>query len=120
MDIRYSNFSICLELARSVKERKMITQRIVTLKDISNVLAYIKKAYEDGSLDEYRYQHYTAFILFGAYTGTEEYGYYLKINSWAINSALGSEKPVLLVKSSQDKIRMEHYVPIHPGIVDLL
>jgi hypothetical protein len=28
-----------------------------------------------------------------------------------------SEKPVLLVDLSQDKIRMEHYVPLHPQVV---
>ena len=120
MDIRYSNFSICLELSRSVKERKMITQRIVTLNDITSILTYIKKSYVDGSIDEYRYQHYTAFILFGAYTGQRSMATISRLTVGQFNSALESEKPVILVKSSQDKIRMEHYVPIHPGIVDLL
>jgi len=31
--------------------------------------------------------------------------------------ALKSKKPVLHVESSQDKIRMEHYVPLHPQVV---
>jgi hypothetical protein len=30
---------------------------------------------------------------------------------------LRSEKPVLQVKPSQDKIKMEHYVPLHPQVV---
>jgi hypothetical protein len=33
---------------------------------------------------------------------------------------MGSEKPVLLVDSSQDKIRMSHYVPLHPRVVEAL
>lgn len=36
------------------------------------------------------------------------------------NCALASKKPVIIVKSFQDKIRMEHYVPIHPNLVNLL
>ena len=98
----------------------MITQRIVTLNDITSILTYIKKSYVDGSIDEYRYQHYTAFILFGAYTGQRSMATISRLTVGQFNSALESEKPVILVKSSQDKIRMEHYVPIHPGIVDLL
>ena len=120
MDIRYSNFGICLELSRSVKERKMITQRIVTLQDISSILAHIKKSYDEGHFDEYRYRQYIAIVLFGAYTGQRSMATISKLTVNQFNSALVSEKPVLLVKSSQDKIRMEHYVPLHSNLVDLL
>jgi hypothetical protein len=34
--------------------------------------------------------------------------------------ALQLEKPVLYVQASQDKIRMEHYVPLHPELVKIL
>ena len=120
MDIRYSNFGICLELSRSVKERKMITQRIVTLQDISSILAHIKKSYDEGHFDEYRYRQYIAIVLFGAYTGQRSMATISKLTVNQFNSALFSEKPVLLVKSSQDKIRMEHYVPLHPNLVNPL
>ena len=35
-------------------------------------------------------------------------------------AALQSEKPVLHVDSSQDKIKMEHYVPLHPQVINSL
>jgi len=120
MDIRYSNFGLCLELSRSVKERKMITQRIVTIEDISSILAHIKKSHDEGLIDKYRYQQYVAIVLFGSYTGQRSMATISKLTVGQFNCALMSEKPVLLVKSSQDKIRMEHYVPIHPNLVDLL
>ena len=43
-----------------------------------------------------------------------------KLTVGQFHSVLNTEKPVLLVKSSQDKIRMEHYVPLHPNLIDLL
>lgn len=120
MDIRYSNFGLCLELSRSIKERKMITQRIVTLNDISSILAHIKKSYNVGLIEENRYNQYTAIVLFGAYTGQRSMATISKLTVDQFRNALVSENPVLLVKSSHDKIRMKHYVPIHPNLVDLL
>jgi len=120
MDINYRNFGMCLELTRSVKERKMITQRIVIKEDLSNILAYIRKSRDEKLLNEYRYLHYTAFVLFGAYTGQRSMSTISRLTVGQFNGALASNKPVIIVKSCQDKIRMEHYVPIHPNLVDLL
>ena len=34
--------------------------------------------------------------------------------------ALVGEKPVLRINASQDKIRYEHYVPLHPEAIDAI
>jgi hypothetical protein len=33
---------------------------------------------------------------------------------------MAADKPVLQVDSSQDKVRMSHYVPLHPRVVEAL
>jgi hypothetical protein len=35
-------------------------------------------------------------------------------------AALQTEKPVLLVNAEQDKIRMQHYVPLHPEVTQAI
>jgi hypothetical protein len=40
---------------------------------------------------------------------------HLKVGQF--RAALKTEKPVLLVKANQDKIRMEHYVPLCPQVL---
>ena len=69
---------------------------------------------------ETRFHQYMAMVLFGAYTGQRSMATISHLTVGQFNDALKSEKPVLLVKSSQDKIRMEHYVPIHPNLISLL
>jgi len=44
MEPQYTSFEAYLEMPRAVKERKSLTERIVTKDDIENVLAYIKQA----------------------------------------------------------------------------
>lgn len=41
----------------------------------------------------------------------------MKLNVGQLRDSLRAAKPVLRVEPSQDKIRMEHYVPLHPEVV---
>jgi hypothetical protein len=43
-----------------------------------------------------------------------------KLTAGQFRDALASEKPVLHVRADQDKIRYEHYVPLHPGVIDAI
>ena len=43
-----------------------------------------------------------------------------KLTVGQFRAALQLERPVLHVKSSQDKIKMEHYVPLHQHVIDAL
>ncbi len=69
LDNRYYAFSIFLERPKTLKHCKRVTSRIITKQDIENILTYIKTAKSEGRLSTYRAQQYTAFTLFGAYTG---------------------------------------------------
>jgi len=117
---RYQTFAPYLEPPKTVKERKSVTSRIVTQKDITNVLKHIEKAERAGKISPERSAQYSAFVLFGAYTGQRSEATLAKLTVGQFRVAMGSEKPVLLVDSSQDKIRMSHYVPLHPRVVEAL
>jgi len=115
---RYTSFTIYLERSRAVKEKKRVTGRIVTKKDIANVLAYIRNAEKNGKISSRRAQNYAAFVTFGAYTGQRSMATVAKLTVGQFREALKLEKPVLLVESSQDKIRMTHWVPLHSRVVE--
>lgn len=119
-DNRFLAFSIFLERPKKLKQRKRVTNRIVTKQDIENILAHIKTAEKEGRLNAYRARQYAAFILFAAYTGQRSNATISKLTIEQFQEALQLEKPVIRVRASQDKIRMEHYVPLHPQAVKSL
>ncbi len=117
---RYQSFSPYLERPKTVKERKNVTERIVTKDDIENVLRYIKHAEERGDIGAERAAQYNAFVIFGALTGQRSVSTIAKLTVGQFREALQSEKPVLTVDPSQDKIRMQHYVPLHSQVVEAM
>jgi hypothetical protein len=117
---RYQTFAPYLELPKTVKERKNVTSRIVTKEDISNVLQYIAKAEREREISPERSAQYSAFVLFGAYTGQRSEATIAKLTVGQFREAMAADKPVLQVDSSQDKVRMSHYVPLHPRVVEAL
>jgi integrase len=117
---RYQTFAPYLELPKTVKERKSVTSRIVTKEDINNVLQYIAKAERGEEISPERSAQYSAFVLFGAYTGQRSEATTAKLTVGQFREAISADKPVLLVDSSQDKVRMSHYVPLPPRIVEAL
>jgi hypothetical protein len=116
LDTRYQAFAIFLELPRTVKERKIVTNRIITKDDIINVLKHIKSARSRGRISHYKSLQYTAFILFGAYTGQRTVATMAKLTVGQFKETISHETPALQVRSNQDKIRMEHYLPLHPQV----
>jgi hypothetical protein len=117
LDTRYYAFEVFVERPRAVKTRNNVTSRIITKADIENVLAYIDNAEKDGSISHRRSQHYKALILLGAYTGQRSLATVSKLTIGQFREALRSGKPCIEVKSSQDKIKMQHYVPLHPQVI---
>jgi len=69
LDIRYQAFRIFVELPKVVKERKNVTNRIVTKEDIQSIVDYIRRADSCGVIGRARAERYTAFTIFGALTG---------------------------------------------------
>jgi len=120
LDTRYYAFEVFLERPRAIKERNNVTSRIVTKEDIENVIAHIHNAEKAGLISSRRAQLYTAFILFGAYTGQRSMAMMAKLRVRQFKEAMQSNKPCVEVQSSRDKIKMQHYVPIHPDVIEAL
>ncbi|MGA7470767.1 MAG: hypothetical protein WBW25_08055, partial [Halobacteriota archaeon] len=117
LDTRYLAFGIFLQMPKALKVRKATTSRIITQGDIKNVLLHIKRAEQEGKISQRRSLQYAALILFGAHTGQRHISTISHLKVGQFRAALKTEKPVLLVKANQDKIRMEHYEPLCPEVV---
>ncbi len=113
-------FQLFLEKPRTRKERKNITSRIITESDIETILSTLQKAKRKGVIDEDHALQFCAFVLFGAYTGQRPYSTISKLRVGQFKEALQHEKPTLHVEATQDKIRMAHYVPLHPQLTEVL
>ena len=114
LDTQYQAFVIFLQKPKAPKERKNVTARIVTKEDIANILIHISKAEQDGLINPHEARQFTAFVLFGAYTGQRSHSTIKRITVGQFRETMRDEKPVLHVRSDQDKIRMAHYCPLHP------
>ncbi|MDD1710652.1 MAG: hypothetical protein LUQ37_07090, partial [Methanoregulaceae archaeon] len=88
MDLRYKSFDLFLDKPRAVKERKTVTSRIITKEDIQNVLNHIKRAHDEGRIDNRRVSQYTTLTLFGALTGQRSMATISKITVGQIKDAL--------------------------------
>ena len=120
LDVRYRSFELFLERPRRVKVRKNVTSRIVTKEDIERILDHIRRAECRGIISRSRAEQYTAFTIFGALTGQRSMATMMKLTVGQLREALRAPKPVLRVEPHQDKIRMEHYVPLHPQVVETI
>jgi hypothetical protein len=116
-DTRFLAFELFLEKPKRLKERKLITNRIVTKEDIENVLSAISCAEHANEIDHNQSLQFTALVLFGAYTGQRSYSTIKRLTVGQFKEALSTEKPVLHIQSNQDKIRMAHYCPLHPQVI---
>jgi hypothetical protein len=119
-DARYQAFELYIELPKAVKERKHVTSRIVTKADIENVLTAIERTYRDGEISLYQYLNYRAIMLFGATSGQRPIATIARLTIGHFKAALNRDKPVLDIPSDCDKIRMQHYCPLHPQAVDAI
>jgi integrase len=117
LDTRYHAFEVFLERPRTIKTRNNVTSRIITKEDIQNVIAHISNAAKNGLISDYRAKRYRAFILFGAFCGQRSLATISKLTVGQFREALQSDKPCIEVQSSQDKIKMQHYVPLHPQVI---
>jgi len=105
LDTRYQAFEIFLQKPKALKERKNVTARIITKEDIANIIVHISKAEQEGLISHRKAQQFTAFVLFGAYTGQRTLATMMKLTVGQFRDALQSDKPVIHVRSSQDKIK---------------
>ena len=109
-----------LDKPRVRKVKKKMTARIVTKEDIEHVLAVIKAGMLKWSIDQEHAQHFMGIVLFGAFPSQRPYSTIAQLRVEQFREALNLEKPVIHVEPAQDKIRMEHYVPLHPKLADVM
>ncbi len=119
-DTRYLAFELFLEMPKVLKMRKHVTSRIVTKQDVENLLLAIEHAHSSGQIDGYHYMNYKAIVLFGAFTGQRPLATVARLTIGQFKEAMKLEKPVLDVLPEQDKIRMQHYCPLHPQVVEAM
>ncbi len=120
LDTRYLAFAMFLEMPKTVKIRKAVTSRIVTRVDIENVLLHVWRAQHKGEITKKRALQYTAFVIFGAYGGQRSNATMMKLTVRQFREALRREKPCVKIGSEQDKVRLEHYVPLHPRVIRVI
>jgi hypothetical protein len=117
-DPRYAAFDLFLELPKSPKTRKRVTSRIVMKTDVENVLCAVEHAYETGEIDWFQRVDYKAIVLFSAFTGQRCEATTARLKVGQFREAISQQKPVIDILPEQDKIRMQHYCPLHPQVVD--
>jgi integrase len=116
-DARYLTYSTFLELPKTVRVRKAITERIVTKADISVLFKRIEACAERGEISAPKARNYRAFARMASYTGLRP-STLQRLTVGQFRAALYEEKPVVHVLAQQEKSRVEHYVPLHPSVVN--
>jgi integrase len=119
-DARYQAFDLFLEMPKGLKTRKHVTSRIITKEDVENILSAIQTAYLNDEIDRDHYLHYRAIVLFSAFTGQRPQATTARLTVGQFRAALNQKRPVLDILPEQDKIRMQHYCPLHPHVIEAL
>jgi integrase len=119
VDPRYLSFTLFLERPKTTKVRKAITERIITREDIAHLLQRIDACAEKRKISTQKTRNYRAFALLASYTGLRP-STIQRLTVGQFRTALNEEKPVLHVLAEQEKNRVEHYVPMHPSVVEAI
>jgi hypothetical protein len=119
-DQRYAAFDLFLQLPRSVKEQKRVTNRIVTKEDVKNVHKAIEQAHRSEDIDTYHYLNYKAMVFFRMFTGQRPLATIARLTVGQLMEAVKMDKPIVDVLPRQDKTRMQHYCPLPPQVVEAI
>jgi integrase len=119
-DIRFQAFELFLAMPKVLKTRKNVTSRIVTTADVENVLKAIERAYNGGRIDADHYRNFKAIVLFGAFTGQRPLATIARVTVSQFEEAVKMKKPVIDILPEQDKIRMQHYCPLHKQVIEAI
>jgi integrase len=113
MDARLLSYHSLFEKPKNRKTVKLLTSRVITIEDIRSIVTAIEG---DRDLPEPKRMNYLTQVLFLAYSGQRPITV-SRLTVGQFREALSQPHPVLKVEASQDKIRMEHLVPLHPEIM---
>ncbi|MFZ0926351.1 MAG: hypothetical protein WCE82_09715 [Halobacteriota archaeon] len=84
------------------------------------MLKAIEQAHRTGRVDNYLYLNYKALVLFAAFTGQRPLATIARLTVGQFQEVVKLEKPIVEVLPQQDKIRMQHYCPLHPQVVEAI
>jgi hypothetical protein len=101
-------------MPKVLKARKHVTSRIVVKEDVENVLKAIDQAFSIGRIDDYHFLNYKVIVLFGAFAGQRPLATIARLIVEQFREAVKMRKLIVDVLPWQDKIRMQHYCPLHP------
>ena len=120
LNANYQAFEMFLEKPKAIKERKVVTDRVIALDDVTNLCNHVVNDYRAGKIKKSNCINYLALVGFGCYTAQRAEATIEKLTVGMFRDALSKEHPVILVPPSLDKIRYEHYVPLHPNLIPIL
>jgi hypothetical protein len=116
MNPKILSYHSIFEKPKNRQPIKLLTSRIIVQEDIQKALGEIAS---DSELSDTKKLNYHTLILFLSYSGQRTItASRLTISQFKM--ALGLTPPVLTVNAEQDKIRLQHYVPLHPVIIPLI
>jgi hypothetical protein len=110
------NMTMYMRCPKNKRTIKLMTVRVMDSEDITTVIQSIKDtSITDGRKPNWK-ENYIATILFLAYTGQRAYTT-SRLTAGQMRIALASNPPILTVEAEQDKLKMAHYVPLHPVLI---
>jgi hypothetical protein len=109
MDAKILSYHAIFERPKNKQPIKLLTSRIIVQEDIQKTLNDIC---DDTTLSDDKKLNYQSLILFLSYSGQRTVTA-SRLTAKQFNDALNQNPPVLTVEAAQDKIRLQHYVPIH-------
>ncbi len=117
-DTRYMAFDLFLEMPKRLKTRKHVTDRIIPRDDVNNVLSIIE-AHQNREIDTDLYVNNRTIVL-RAFTGQRPQATTARLKVGQFREAISDTKPAIDVLPEQDKIRFQHYCPIHPQVSEAM
>jgi hypothetical protein len=116
MDAKILSYHAIFERPKNKQPIKLLTSRITIQEDIQKTLNEIDK---DATISEEKKLNYQSLILFLSYSGQRTVTV-SRLTTKQFSEALNQNPPVLTVEAEQDKIRLQHYVPIHPVLMPFI
>ncbi|MDD1685598.1 hypothetical protein [Methanoregula sp.] len=116
MNPKILSYHSIFERPKNKQPIKLLTSRIIIQEDIEKALNAIAN---DSELTNVKKQNYQSSILFLSYSGQRTITA-SRLTVSQFKDALNHNPPVLTVEAEQDKIRMAHYVPLHPVLIPLI
>jgi len=116
MNPKILSYHSIFERPKNRQPIKLLTSRIIVQEDIQKALNSIAS---DSELTDVKRLNYQSLILFLSYSGQRTITA-SRLTVSQFKTALERDPHVLTVDAEQDKIRLQHYVPLHPVLIPII